>query len=282
MIRIHKPASPPAILVSAGKRRRSEHSRDFTRSRAAFLCGERTFEFDRSIYSDASVKRELIAAQHDKCCFCESKVSHITSGDVEHFRPKAACRQGVDAAIERPGYYWLAYEWANLYFACEQCNRRAKGSLFPLVDPAHRARSHHQARRVGREAPLFLNPGVDDPEVFIAYRDEVPFAIAANPRAAATIAALNLGRDELSERRRDRLGALQVSCLVIEAARGGTRRLPRDLVEAATRVVAASSRDDAEYAAMSRAALRARFGPHLRFPLSVESLLAYATGGPSP
>lgn len=209
-------------------------------------------------------------------------------GHAHHLRrcralpPEGRGLPGGERAIERPGYYWLAYEWSNLYFSCEQCNRRAKGNLFPLVEPARRARSHRQARRIGRETPLFLDPGVDDPEAFIGFRDEVPFAIAADPRATATIEALNLGRDELSERRRDRHGALKVSCQVLELARARSRRLPRDLVEAAAQVVAASSRDDAEYAAMSRAALRAWFGADLRFPLAVESLLVYASGGPPP
>jgi hypothetical protein len=106
------------------------------------------------------VKAALRIAQHDKCGFCESKVTHVAFGDVEHFRPKAAFRAIQGDALTRPGYYWLAYEWTNLLFACEPCNRRHKGNLFPLVDEATRARSHTDD--ITRETPLFIDPTAED------------------------------------------------------------------------------------------------------------------------
>jgi hypothetical protein len=44
--------------------------------------------------------------------------------------------------LEQPGYFWLAYVWANLFLACQLCNQSFKKNLFPLADPAKRARSH--------------------------------------------------------------------------------------------------------------------------------------------
>src|SRR5436305_12373624 len=114
MIRIRKPAAPPAVLAAEGM--------DATTSNcAAYDGGITTFSFDTSLYGHDSVKRALKAAQHDKCCFCESKISHIAYGDVEHFRPKAGYRQHPADPLSRPGYYWLAYEWSNLYLACQMC-----------------------------------------------------------------------------------------------------------------------------------------------------------------
>ncbi len=80
--------------------------------------------------------------QHDKCAFCESKVSAIAYGDVEHFRPKAGYQQSHDDDLQRPGYYWLAYEWSNLFFSCSICNQQGKRNVFPLANPRRRATCH--------------------------------------------------------------------------------------------------------------------------------------------
>lgn len=129
MIRIHKPGSAPRILAERG----AELTAELCRKADA---GER-LDFEREVYGAAEVKQALRIAQHDKCCFCEAKLGHTQFGDVEHFRPKAGSRQRPD---DRPmaGYYWLAYAWANLYLSCEVCNRRHKGGLFPLANPAQR------------------------------------------------------------------------------------------------------------------------------------------------
>ncbi len=73
-------------------------------------------------------------------------------------RPKAGFRQIAQELLGRPGYYWLAQEWDNLFFACPLCNQRYKKNRFPLRDPAARARSHRDD--VSREEPLFINPAI--------------------------------------------------------------------------------------------------------------------------
>jgi uncharacterized protein (TIGR02646 family) len=136
---------------------------------AAHAAGETVFEFDRTVYAEHSVKDALIAMQHAKCAFCEAKPLHVSSGDVEHFRPKAAVRQSETSGLERPGYFWLAYEWENLLFACERCNRRHKRNLFPLVDPTMRARG--PSGDLAQEQPVFIDPSAEDPTPHITFRD---------------------------------------------------------------------------------------------------------------
>lgn len=73
-----------------------------------------------SVYSDRSIRDSLIQMFHGKCAYCESKITAIYNGDIEHFRPKGA----VDNTIpSKPGYFWLASEWENLLFACPYCNQ---------------------------------------------------------------------------------------------------------------------------------------------------------------
>ncbi len=137
LIRIHKPTPPPAKLLRDGKNKRRSHSLAYTRDPKAYRTGGKKFDFEARIYNHPTVKQALIAAQFGKCCFCERIVG--TDGDVEHFRPKQAYQQAPGDSLERPGYYWLAYEWDNLYLSCSACNQRHKQNLFPLQNPGDRA-----------------------------------------------------------------------------------------------------------------------------------------------
>ncbi len=204
MIRIIKP-SPPGILLTRGL------------AETQALCdaherGERKFSFDDAIYAAPEVRSILRNAQHDKCAFCESKFAHIGFGDVEHFRPKAAVVQKDGDALEKPGYYWLVYEWSNLFLSCQLCNQRFKRNLFPLRNPRKRARSHND--KLGDEKPLLLDPATTNPIKHIGFRDEVAYPINGSKAGAITIEVFGLNRPELVEARRTQrafIGALQIA-----------------------------------------------------------------------
>jgi uncharacterized protein (TIGR02646 family) len=157
------------------------------------------WSFESGIYGAKSVKSALQKAQHDKCAFCESKVSHIAHGDVEHFRPKAGYRQGPEDPLVQPGYYWLAYEWTNLLFSCQLCNQRFKRNHFPLTDPNRRARSHNDD--ISYEQPLLIDPAVEDPAQFLEFRENRVYAIGNNARGETTIEIFGLNRKELVDMR---------------------------------------------------------------------------------
>jgi uncharacterized protein (TIGR02646 family) len=189
-----------------------------------------------------------MAMQHGKCAFCESKVAHISYGDVEHFRPKAAYRQSETAKLKKPGYFWLAYSWDNLFFTCELCNRRHKANLFPLTRESGRAHLHNDD--VTAESPMFINPAEEDPEALIAFDEAgVPYAISNDERANITIKSLGLDRPELNIRRLEHLEILKdlrdliVVCAGTPKAMLAERNLRRRLS------------DSAEFAAMARGAL---------------------------
>jgi hypothetical protein len=196
MIRVTKPGQAPRILRERGQRTTEVNQQ-------AFEDGERTFDFDSSLYGAKSVKNALIASQLGKCAFCESKVRHIAHGDVEHYRPKGGFRQSDGDPLEQPGYFWLAYGWENLFFACQLCNQSFKKNLFPLADPTRRARSHLDD--LTAEEPILINPVDDEPTALIGFREEMAFAINDDPRARITIKVLGLNREELAEFRLDYL-----------------------------------------------------------------------------
>ena len=111
MIRVERPATPPAILLAEGAAKTLEDC-------AGFDGKAKSFTFDSDIYGHKTVKDALVEMHHGKCCYCESRVRHIAPGTIDHFRPKSAVQQSPGDPLLFPGYYWLAYTWVNLLFLC--------------------------------------------------------------------------------------------------------------------------------------------------------------------
>ncbi|HEY6328509.1 MAG TPA: hypothetical protein VI756_04160 [Blastocatellia bacterium] len=257
MIRIIKPATAPKILNEQGRRKTAALKANHTKYPEQYESGARLFTFDGKIYGHESVKEALIAAQHDKCCFCESKITHISYGDVEHFRPKAGHCQDAGDDLRRPGYYWLAYSWENLFLSCQLCNQRYKKNVFPLIDPRSRALSHNHDLTL--EQPLFIDPGNEDPEQFISFREEIPFPIDDNTRGQAAIEHLGLKRPKLAEVRYDHYQKLKMVyelLLLVEDAPEYAETI-RD----AKSILAEAVEPSAEFAAMARSAIGNGFRP---------------------
>ena len=253
MIKITKPTKAPAILLSRGSRKRTGHCGDYLLHKAEYDAGQRTFSFDAAIYGGETVKNALIKAQHGKCCFCERKTGK--DGDVEHFRPKAGCRQTSKGPLLRPGYYWLAYDWDNLFLSCSACNQRHKRNFFPLADPAKRAGSHTDD--VALETPLFLHPSLQDPEQHIGFRKEIPYAINGSLAGKETIKALGLDREFLNEVRRDHLNMLiYLRKVISQEPKWIADAEGRQIVLEAKTFLAKAITDVGEFAAMARAAAK--------------------------
>lgn len=255
MIKINRPAAPPTILKTKGVAERDKLC-------AEYDAGNRSFTFRQALYGDPSVKKALCDAQHRKCCFCESRVGE--DGDVEHFRPKFGHRQGKQAKLNTPGYYWLAYEWSNLFLSCSACNQRHKRNLFPLVDNSRRAINH--AGDVAAEEPLFIDPAQIDPEDLITFREEQPIPVNGSVKGKQTIEAIFLDRPNLNERRRDYLEYLYM----MKETLNQRENLEDDpegvaLLARAEAVLSKAVSNSAEFAGMARAAAKRDFQ---RFPNS--------------
>ena len=202
MILVDKPVAPRSL--AAGVAETVKHCTDFDADPQGYRDGRESFSFKRSIYGNARVKNALKAAQKGKCCFCEARFDANYQGDVEHYRPKGAIGSGKTKI--NPGYYWLAYTWNNLYYACADCNQYQKRAAFPLVDETNRALDHHGA--IGHEDPLILDPGGPrDPRDHIRFVSDVPTATTAAGRE--TIKRLKLDREALCRDRRNHFRVLQ-------------------------------------------------------------------------
>jgi uncharacterized protein (TIGR02646 family) len=100
------------------------------------------------------LKPILHEAQHAKCCYCERWYT-AEYNDVEHYRPKGSANRTPGSSLTH-GYWWLAWTWSNLLFACPLCNRSSKNDQFPLEDGSTVLKTKQQAP--GGEKPLLLDP----------------------------------------------------------------------------------------------------------------------------
>lgn len=207
-------------------------------------------KFKASIYNHAAVRLALRTAQHNKCAYCETL--NPTSHDVmEHFRPKNGWRETREDPLHHPEYFWLAYNWENLLFACDLCNDAGhKQNLFPLQNPNQRATAVDQD--IAREKPLLLDPyGTKDPEKHIGWSRDIPRPRNGSRHGRETIKTFKLDQDSLLLRtRRTYLNDTETFLEAIAVLPlGDTRR------DAARAVFVRHIGDTAPWAAMIRANL---------------------------
>lgn len=212
MIKVSRDAPPP-ILTKNG-------SKWLTRLRGAESRKEETRWRDK--YRQKSVKDALVRLFHGKCAYCESKITHVDYGDIEHFHPKS----GPSGRPE------LTFEWSNLLLACGICNGTGhKGDRFPEADQG---------------GPI-INPCDDDPNDHLEFKfdpvSHLSSVYGKTGRGRVTEALLGLNRRELRAYRSD-----FVKKLFVLTRLATTDQKARDLLEE-------SVRDESEYAAFARALL---------------------------
>lgn len=172
-------------------------------------------------YRDPELKAHLVEEAYGKCVYCESRITHVYFGDVEHLKPKS----------------WFPSERldvVNLGLACALCNN-AKGEFWD--DSTH-----------------LLDPYTDDPERELL---ALGYILARRPtcdRARLTIEKLDLNRQALVERRRERIELLQALVdQYVQAPAGSIKDLLRT-------ELCRQANDAAEYAFIVRAYLAAACG----------------------
>ena len=152
-----------------------------------------------SRYRNPAIKATLLAETNGKCAYCESKIEHVTYGDVEHISPKSLDMESI-------------FSWDNLTLACDVCNTN-KGNNFPLgdglIDPYKKLPSSH-FRVVGPF--IFGVPGDDD--------------------ARLTELTLKLNRTALVEMRQQKINYLRDQVEVIAKASARLRPMLLDNLQA--------------------------------------------------
>jgi hypothetical protein len=192
---------------------------------------------DRGLYHRETIVKRYYHGEKDsqpfapfyrKCVYCETTRNIL---EIEHFRPRQAVadarmRDLPDATKQRhPGYYWLAYEVNNLLLACDDCNNAYKGCKFPLAN--ERARAWASTDDLSQEAPLLLNPFVDDPSEHLDVEVRTGILTAKTERGERTIQLLRLNLRSLPERRRVTIDNIEKSwsqCLASDSTKAQQKR----------------------------------------------------------
>lgn len=129
-------------------------------------------------YQNPDIKNLLEQETYGKCAYCESKLKHITFGDIEHILPKNK--------KARPDLY---VEWDNLTLACEVCNRTYKKKYYVPSDP-------------------LINPIAEDPKEYLMALGPFIYQAPGKRKGELTVTILGLNRPELIERRKEKIEAL--------------------------------------------------------------------------
>lgn len=209
MIRVTRTKQPAVLEKKGAKWKKSirEATTDAARQNA------------QGKYKHADIKNALVEMFHGKCAYCESAITHIDYGHIEHFKPKSTA-----------AYYELAVDWSNLLLACGRCNgAEHKGMKFPLKN----------------EGGPLVNPTEEEPSQHLAFDFDVKLRLAnvlgVSGRGEVTRRLLGLNRPELVRRRSD-----FVKKLWVIAGRYNEDDAAREIIDSAV---------DAkeEYAAFARA-----------------------------
>jgi len=208
-------------------------------------------KFPFKAYRHAEVKDLLVELFHGKCAYCEGTVSGGHDGDVEHFRPKGAVE--VNGHVVKPGYYWLAASWENLFLSCMHCNQKrkhrdggtvvltaGKANKFPVADENGRvtfkdlpadlldAQGNLDQQRLSsvcsNEERLLIDPCVDEPNDYLLFLDDGMILATKDeddipdPKGDASILTFGLHRPQLLNDRANELLKIEDQKDIVEMA----------------------------------------------------------------
>ena len=217
VLRLTRRVLIPEVLRSTAARRQEAEAHIAAMVQGGVAPGSKDFA---ALWRQPTVKEELWNMHNGRCCYCERIRDLRREGDVEHFRPKAAVTEKVP---QRPGYWWLAYEWENLFWSCKTCNEEFKKSHFPIRGTRALGPEHE----LEEEYPCLLDPVDDDIDGSVAFdwKDggALIYGIGENrERTSITVEILGLNRWSLQKERRAALEPLRrVASVVIRAQQIG-------------------------------------------------------------
>jgi hypothetical protein len=148
--------------------------------------------------------------------YCESRVSQVYYGDVEHIKPKSQFPE-------------LEFDWGNLGYVCAICNG-AKSNVWSNETP-------------------FIDPFSEDPSETLAAVGVMVFHRQGSERGEFTQSIIKLNRPGLLERRKERIDTLR---FLHDKA---MRTQNAELRELALRELERELGDQGEYAMVCRAAI---------------------------
>jgi uncharacterized protein (TIGR02646 family) len=131
-----------------------------------------------------------------KCAYCESKIVLDKSNHfLDHFRPRNNAKGFEKRQTDLDHYWWLLYEWDNMYFSCIECDK-FKSIWFPVE--GNRAKPLTSFPEIiDKENNLIIDPCNDEIERHIGFEFNTGNIIPLDKKGEATIEILKLNRRRL-------------------------------------------------------------------------------------
>ncbi len=166
-----------------------------------------------------SVVKKLANDQfHGKCSYCETKLLGGSRGELDQFRPKHAA-VGLSGESRSDHYWWLVYDWENLYYCCQKCNF-SKGNKFPVRGRRGRAfASVNELRQ--REDALLVDPCFDLPSDHLDFVEDGQ-VIPLTEKGEVSIDVLTLNRPDLIEARRHEIETFLGNAVLLKRSKSLT------------------------------------------------------------
>lgn len=197
MIHLKRPLEPGFFVsskVTEEIKRMADYYNQSTKSREEM-------EYKSKNELNDEIKNLLLRAFNYKCAFCETELLDKKLSYIERFRPSINAMD-LNGKISKNHYWWLRYEWNNLYPICKDCDRK-KSNLFPIK--RKRAKPLVYGEELLKEQPLLLDPCADKPEEHFLFDFDSGFMISNSERGRVTIDVYGLNRRSLKTKRLNQL-----------------------------------------------------------------------------
>lgn len=200
MIRISRIKKPPAFLRSQQVHEQRQQILSYLR-RGESERRERRDGLNEDLFFDSKLRIELENTFKGKCAFCETDVG--SRGLTVHLRPLRFVQDGQQHELDY--YLWLAFEWRNLFYACDYCTK-AKGNHFPVEGNRCDFRATFD-EVVKQESALLIDPTAEDPSKHLNFLIDGSVT-ALSPKGFETISIFSLNRPELEFERNQIIGEM--------------------------------------------------------------------------
>ncbi|TNB84339.1 hypothetical protein FHJ31_14180 [Pseudomonas sp. Fig-3] len=193
MIRTSRAKKPPAFLRSQQVHEQRLQILNYLR-RGESERRERRDGLNEDLFFDSELRFELENTFKGKCAFCETGLG--ARGLTLHLRPLRFVQGGEQHELDY--YLWLAFEWRNLFYACDYC-AKAKGNHFPVEGNRGDFRATFD-EVVKQESALLIDPTAEDPGKHLSFLINGSVT-ALSPKGFETISIFSLNRPELKSER---------------------------------------------------------------------------------
>ena len=185
---------PPQILSSARVEREKSHINEFY-SQASNKKQNR-YEFKSRYINHRHVKTALKDLFKGKCSYCETLLNISEINKPTHFRPKQFS-MNLDGAVSRNHYWWLFFDWNNMYSSCSICNS-SKSTRFPVS-----GKRVNYVQPTKEEKALLIDPcNQEDFNEIHFYPKEDGFMVELTKRGKITVDIFKLNRPNLIQARK--------------------------------------------------------------------------------